>query len=195
MGSEMCIRDRCWVCLGRVESEYQNMLIGFKAEDATTAGRMNVRNLLTSKILAFGDKEQDAVVCFMHPLQWLDSQIDTTAGFLRADANEPFNAINGFVGRLFNMAIVVVESVKKLETQIGGEDAYLAHFHKMNSYGIIEKQNMEMEEDYDVLAREKIFTGNQWYGVKSFDRKINESDNKAGGIITTVSQSLKRVSG
>lgn len=176
--------------IGATANDYDNMLIGYTATAAEHT--MNVRTLLTAKILAFGDKSEDAVVCFMHSTQWLDSQIDKEAGFLKADANEPFSAINGFVGRLFNMAIVIVDSCKKMPAQIGGKSAYLAHFHKMNSYGIIDKQNMEMEKDYDVLARESIYTGNQWYGVKSFDRKISESDNKAGGLITTVSMDLVR---
>lgn len=167
---------------------YANMLIGYQAQAA--GDTLNIRNLLQAKTRVFGDKAKEAVVCFLHPLQLLDLKIDQVAGFLRADANDPMSAINGFLGTLHNMAIVEVESVKKLPNQIDGRDAYLGHFHKMNSYGIINKQEMEMDDDYDILSRQYVFTGNQWYGVKSFDRKIHRDDTKAGGIITTVEFSL-----
>ncbi len=168
-------------------ASYINMSV---AEVATAdTDTMNVRTLLKAKIKAFGDKADDSVICFMHSLQWLDSQIDTTAGFLKADANDPLSAIKGFTGRLFGMAIIIVDSVKKVGT-IGGKDAYLSHFHKMDSYGIIEKQDMEMDEDKDILARERLYTGNQWYGVKSFHKKISPLDKKTGGLITTVSENL-----
>lgn len=172
------------------DANYQNMLIGYKA--AAAADNMTVRVLAEAKTRVFGDKAEQAVVCFMHSLQWLDSRLDKAAGFLQADANEPYSAINGFVGTLLGMAIVVTDTVKKLDTQIGNTDAYLAHFHKVNPYGIIEKQDMEMDDDYDILARQFLFTANQWYGVKSFDRKIHSLDNKSGGIITTVSKALVR---
>ncbi len=174
--------------LGVDVTKYNNMTIGFKADDNT--GVMNVRNLHIAKTRAFGDKSEDAVVCFMHPLQWLDSRIDEKAGFLKADANQPYSAINGFIGRLANMAIVLAESVKKLPAQIGGLDAYLAHFHKVNSYGIIMKEEMEWDDAKDINAREIQICATQWYGVKSFHRKTNLKDKKAGGLITVVSQSL-----
>lgn len=168
-------------------ASYTNMSVASVA--AAAADVMNVRTLLSAKIRAFGDKNDEAVICFMHSLQWLDSQIDATAGFLKADANDPLSAIKGFTGTLFGMAIVVVDSVKKTQ-DIDGKSAYLSHFHKMNSYGIITKQEMEFDEDKDILARERLYTGNQWYGVKSFHKKISSLDKKAGGLITTVSQSL-----
>ena len=144
---------------------------------------------MSKKICVFGDKADDAVICFMHSLQWLDLQSDGSAGFLKADANDPLSAIKGFVGRLFNMAVVIVDSCKSTGT-IDGKSSYLAHFHKINSYGIITKQEMEMDEDKDILARERLYTGNQWYGVKSFDRKISSLDKKTGGLITTVANTL-----
>ena len=174
--------------IGNDPALYDNMTIGYVATEA--AHTMNIRALLRARVRAFGDKSEEAQVCFMHPLQFMDSLIDEKAGFLRADANDPLSAVNGYIGRYFNMAIITVESCKRLPNKIGGKAAYLAHFHKMNSYGIIHKQKMEYDMDSDKLAREKLFITNQWYGVKSFDRKINRKDKKAGGIITTVSEEL-----
>jgi hypothetical protein len=80
-----------------------------------------------------------------------------------------------------------VDTVPK-ETDISGKDAYSAFIHKMNPYGIIIKQDMEMESDYDILAREWVFTGNEWYGVKSFHGKVAALDKRTARLTTTVSQ-------
>ena len=174
--------------VGESEELYDNMVIGYKA--AAGIDTMNIRALIEAKIRAFGDKSKAAVVCFMHSLQFLDLRTDQVAGFLRADANDPYSMIQGYEGKLDNMAIITVDSVPKLEGQIGGQDAYLAHFHKPNSYGIIQKADIKMESDRDILSRENLISSTQWYGVKSFDRKISDLDNKAAGMITTVSKSL-----
>ena len=172
--------------IGTDETKYDNMTIGFKAAAATDT--MDIENLYTAKVRAFGDKHRDAVVCFMHPLQVLDLNTSNKTGFLKADANEPYSSIDGFQGKLAGMAIIESERVKKLPVQIGGKDAYLAHFHKMNSYGIIRKEEMMFDSDKDIHARNWSTVGTQWYGVKSFHRQISNDDRKAGGIITTVSQ-------
>jgi hypothetical protein len=157
---------------------------------ATAAGDvMNVRSLNSGKIVAFGDKHKQSVVCFMHSLQFLDLLNDSTAGFLKADANDPMYMVEGFEGRLLGMAIVTVDSVTKLGSQIGGKDAYRALICKENAYGIMMKQEMEMDSDKDILNREIIITGNEWYAVKNFDRKISSLDKKIAAVTTTVSNS------
>lgn len=161
-----------------------NYQVGFQA--AAAADLMTVKNLLKAKVVAFGDKHDESVVCFMHSLQWLDMMSQDANGFLKADANDPLSAIKGFTGRIFDMAIVVVDSVPQV-ADIDGKNAYKAHFHKMNSFGIMWKQDMEMDEDKDILARERLYTGNQWYAVKSFHGKVSALDKKAGAMITTVS--------
>jgi len=161
-----------------------NFKIGFVASvagDTTT-----VKRVLRAKVIAFGDKHDEAEIMFMHSLQFLDMMEDSTAGFLKADANDPLAFVKGFSGRILGMAIVVVDSVPKL-AQVGGKDTFQATFHKVNSYGIMNKQEMEMDEDKDILARERLYTGNQWYAVKSFHAKIASDDLKAGGMRTTVS--------
>ena len=157
--------------------------VGYTATDA--AHTMNIRSLNIGKVKAFGDKHRQAAVCFMHSLQLLDLQNDTTAGFLKADANDPMNMVNGFAGRLLNMAIVENDNMTKLP-QVGGKDVYRAIICKPNAYGIISKQEMEMDSDKDVLAREYIVTGNEWYGVKNFDKKVHAQDKKIAFMTTTV---------
>ena len=164
-----------------------NYALGFQA--AAAADVMTVKNLLKAKVIAFGDKHDESVICFMHSLQWLDMMSQDANGFLKADANDPMSAIKGFMGRIFGMAIVVVDSCKKniSGSQIDSKDNYLAHFHKVNSYGIMWKQDMEMDEDKDILARQRLYTSNQWYAVKSFHGKVSALDKKAGAMVTTIS--------
>ena len=113
---------------------------------------------------------------------------DTTAGFLKADANDPMMMVEGFEGRLLGMALVTVDSMTKNSAgQVGGKDTYRALITKENAYGIMMKQEMEMDSDKDILARQIIVTGNEWYAVKNFDRKVNSLDKKIAAVTTTVS--------
>ena len=113
---------------------------------ATSSGNtMNIRTLNTGKIVAFGDKHKDAVVCFMHSLQFLDMMTDSTAGFLVANALDPMFMVEGFEGRLAGVAIISVDTVTKNEgngTQISGKDCYDAMICKANAYGFMVKQEM-----------------------------------------------------
>jgi hypothetical protein len=154
---------------------------------ATAAAQvMNIRNLNIGKIAAFGHHADEAVVCFMHSLQYLDLLNDTTTGFLNANALDPMAQVEGFKGRLLGMAIVTNDSIPKV-SDIDSKDAYAAFIHKINPYGIIQKQEMEIESDYDILQREYVFTGDEWYGVKSFHAKVATLDKKTARVVTTVS--------
>lgn len=180
--------------IARVHAEKVDKKLHAEIETSGTAGytaaadadTMNIRNLNIGKVKAFGDKHKEAVVCFMHSLQLLDLQNDSTSGFLKADANDPFNMINGFAGRLLNMAIVENDNMTKI-APAGAitKDRYRAIICKPNAYGIISKQEMEMDSDKDILAREYIVTGNEWYGVKNFDKKISANDKKIAFLTTT----------
>lgn len=185
--------------IGRVMAEKvdRDLLVEIKADAASTAGflataagdTMSVTNLMRGKVTAFGDKHKDSVVAFMHSLQFLDLYTNSTTGLLKADAQDPAYLVEGFEGRILGMAVVSVDSIPLhgAPTQIGGKDAYRALVHKANAYGIMVKQDMEMESDYDILARQWVFTGNQWYGVKSFHAKISASDKKSARLTTTIS--------
>lgn len=158
--------------------------VGYTA--AAAGDTMNIRTLTRGKTISFGDKAKDAVVCFMHSLQLMDLKTDTTSGFLQADANSPYNMINGYAGQLLNMAIVEVDSVPEVAA-VGGKRTFKSIICKENAYGIIRKQEMEMDSDKDILNREIIVTGNEWYGVKNFDKKISSADKKIAFLTTTTS--------
>ncbi len=161
-----------------------NATLGYQA---TAAGNtMNIRTLNTGKITAFGDKHKDAVVCFMHSFQFLDMMTDSTAGFLQANAIDPMFMVEGFEGRLAGMAIISVDTVGKNSAgQVGSKDTYDAFIHKNNAYGFMVKQEMELESDYDILHRQWVFAGDQWYGVKSFHAKIDANFKKTAKLVTT----------
>lgn len=153
---------------------------------AAAGDKMNIRTLNTGKIVAFGDKHKDSVVCFMHSLQFLDMMTDTTAGFLVANAIDPMFMVEGFEGRLGGVAIISVDTVAKNSGgQVGGKDTYDAWIHKANAYGFMVKQEMELESDYDLLHRQWVFAGDQWYGVKSFHATLGTDFLKTAKLITT----------
>ena len=164
---------------------YSNAEVGYLSSVADDG--MTVKKFMQGRITAFGDKYDETVVAFMHSKQLLSLLTDASTGFLKADANDPMSVVKGFQGRTINgTAIVVADKVPTYAAgQIAGQDAYVCSFHKMNSYGIMEKQMMEFDDDKDILAREIIITGNEWYAVKSFHKKISAEDKKAGLIITT----------
>lgn len=158
---------------------------GFVSAAGNSYGTMNIRNLNIGKIKAFGDKHKDSVVIFMHSLQFLDLMTDTTAGFLVANALDPMFLVEGFEGRLAGVAIVSVDTVgKNTAGQINSKDAYDAWIHKANAYGFMVKQEMEVESDYDMLHRQWVFAGDQWYGARSFDQTIDPLFKKTALIRT-----------
>ncbi len=160
-----------------------NYTVGFATSTGTD--QMNVRLLNKARVVAFGDRFSESVVCFMHSLQYQDLMNDTTTGFLQANALDPMSMVDGFVGRLLGMAIVVTDNVPA--STVSGHACYSASIHKAGSYGFLTKQDMELEMDYDLLQREWVFTGDQWYAVKSFHAKIGTDDLKTAQVLTGTS--------
>lgn len=162
-----------------------NYTTGFVTSTGTD--KMSVRLINQAKVAAFGDRFSEAAVMFMHSTQYQDVMNDTTTGFLQANALDPMAMVDGFVGRLLGLAIVVTDNVPLVT--VSGHSCPQATIHKPGSYGFLTKQDMELEMDYDILQREWVFTGNQWYAVKSFHAKISTDDLKAA-VVTTGSTVL-----
>lgn len=162
--------------IGRVHAEKvdndlnteMNLVASGNPITATISGK-NVRSINEIKVKGFGDLHTDAVALQIHSLDMLDVMNDTAQGFLKADATDPMFGRPGFTGRLLGMAVFEVDKVT----------SGIIHIHKANPYGVIVKQDLEMESDYDVLAREWVFTGNQWFAVKSFHGKVAANDFKS----------------
>lgn len=146
--------------------------VGNHVAPTLTITGANVRSINEGKVLAFGDLHTDAIALQIHSLDMLSVMNDTTAGLLKADATDPMYGVPGYRGRLLGMAVFENDKVA----------AGAAYVHKMDPYGYIMKQDMELESDYDILAREWVFTGNQWYAVKSFHAKIAANDYKSAKL-------------
>jgi hypothetical protein len=136
---------------------------------------MTIRLVNQVRLTGFGDRADEAVVWYCHSLNFLDFLNDTTAGFLKMDANDPFYSVPGFQGRLFGMAVVVTDNVPR-EADISGKRVYASYIAKGNAYGFMEAQAAEIEDDYDLLARQYVMTGNQWYAVRGFHKAISTDD-------------------
>lgn len=160
-----------------------NYFAGYTATAA--AETMSAGRLLSGKLIGLGDRGNEAQVVFMHSRQFLDLMRDSTAGFLKADANDPMYLVQGFMGRLLGMAIVVVDTVPA-NAVIDGAAAYQAFIHTVNPYAYITKQEMELEDDYDILHREYVVAADQWYAVKSYHAKINAENKRTIRLITTI---------
>lgn len=147
---------------------------GYLSAAGNSYGTMNIRNLNIGKVVAFGDKHKDSVVCFMHSMQFLDLMTDTTAGFLVANALDPMFMVEGFEGRLAGVALISVDTLpKNANGQINSKNTWDSFICKANAYGFMVKQEMELESDYDILHRQWVFAGDQWYGCRTFDQTID----------------------
>lgn len=151
-----------------------NYVDGFVAA-SSAADFCNVSNLVNGKITAFGDKADQAVALFIHSFHELSLLTDTTAGFLKADANMGFWGLPGFRGKLLGMDVFVTDQMPRL-TDISSKRVYAAFTVKANAYGIMQAEDMEMEQDYDMLHREYVWAACQHYGVKSFHAKVSSLD-------------------
>lgn len=148
---------------------------GFTA--AAAADTLNVRSLLTAKILGFGDKHEEAVAVAMHSYNFLDMMTDATAGFLKADATDPLFRTPGFQGRLLGMAVFTFDSLPQA-TDIGGKKVFNVFMMKQNSFGIYKGSEMNVEKDRDILTRETIIAATMWYGVLSLHGKSDTTDRR-----------------
>lgn len=150
-----------------------NYAAGFVGTATTDLAK--ITNIARGKILAFGDKQDQAVAMFVHSYHFLDLLTDSTAGFLKADANDPFWGMGGFQGRILGMALFTLDTMPRA-SDISGKQAYYSFIIKANPYGIMTAEEMEMEQDYDMLHREYVFAGSQYYGVCGFHAKVAATD-------------------
>ena len=150
-----------------------NYVQGYTAADAN--GKMTISVLMEGKLTGFGDRADESTVCFMHSLNYLTMMKDTNAGFLKADANDPWFNVPGFKGRIGGMALVVADTCPA-HAAVGGKKTYECFICKPNAYGFMVAEVPDMEYDYDILHREHVFAGTQWYGVKAFHAKIATDD-------------------
>ena len=151
---------------------------------------MTIRVMAQGKMVGFGDRADESVAIFMHSLQFNDMMQDTTAGFLKADANDPLLGLRGFQGRLLSMAIVVSDNVPVVGGGLGGKKAFDSFIIKSNPYGFMTAEAPEIDRDFDILHREWVFAGTQWYAVKNFHAKVAPDDFRIAKLRTSTSIDL-----
>jgi len=151
-----------------------NYSAGYVATSSTHT--CTVQKILQSKITAFGDKQSDALAIAMHSQDFLSMMTDTTTGFLKADANDPFYDRPGFEGRLLGMALFTLDTMPSVTI-----DSTAAHYHfifKANPFGIYMAEDMDPEMDRDILHRETILAATMWYGVLALHGKVATDDKR-----------------
>lgn len=155
----------------------------------TNTQTANVRDLLKSKIMGFGDKSDQAVACAIHSLDFMSMFSDNTAGFLKADATDPLFGSPGFQGRLLGMAIFTLDSMPEVPGGIAGKKAYQHFIFKANPFGIYMAEEMLVEKDRDILHRENVVAATMWYGVLSLHAKVSSDDKRIikGAFVTELS--------
>lgn len=142
---------------------------------AATTDLCTIRTINSSRLAGLGDRADEAAVWFVHSNNMVDFLNDNTAGFLKADANDPMYNVPGFQGRIFGMAVVMTDVMARL-ADIGGQRVYESYIAKPNAYGYMSAQDTEIEDDYDLLARQYVMTGNQWYAVRGFHKAVATDD-------------------
>lgn len=161
-----------------------NYVNGYTATLSTHT--MSASRLLEAKIVGLGDRADEAKVVFMHSRQYLNLMNDSGSGFMKADATDPLTLVKGFMGYIVGLAVVVVDSTKATAAQIASTNAYRAFIHTEAAYAYLQKQDMEIEDDYDILMREWVVAADKWYAVKSMHGKVDTQDLRTVEVITTV---------
>lgn len=152
---------------------YSDGFVGTTSSHTGTAAR-----LLESKITAFGDKHNQAVACVMHSQDFLEIMRDSTAGFLKADANSPFAGLDGYEGTLFKMNVFTIDTLPEVSGGINGKKAWYHFIFKPNAFGIYMAEDLAPEMDRDILYRETILAATMWYGVLSLHGKVSANDKR-----------------
>ena len=155
--------------------------------DIALEQRCNVRNLTRAEQEAFGDKRSQVQAYVLHSRQMVDLETDKEAGFLKADANSPFNFLDEFRGTIFNKPVLEFDDVPKGDKIVFTDSnsatqkfqSYKALLIKPNSMGLIVKRDLLVKFGEAIVSRQKVFTNSQWYGVKSFHKKISNLDKRA----------------
>lgn len=167
-------------------NENVNHVAGTVASAA--ANTMTISRLLVSKVTGFGDKQSDATAIAMHSQDFANLMTDSTAGFLKADANQPFYGAPGYQGLLLGMALFVLDTMPEVSGGIDGKKAWYHFMFKPQPFGIYMAQDLQPEYDRDVLHRENIATCTMWYGVLGLHAKVSADDKRIirGAFPTTI---------
>ena len=164
---------------------------GFLASAANET--MNIREINAARTKVFGDRMNEAAAIIMHSNDYVNLMNDTTAGFLKADATMPLWGTKAFVGQILGMNVIVNDQCPKDDTvsTAVGNDCYASYIIKPQAYGLVTKQDMIVNYDRDILARQDMIAVTSWFGTQSFHAKFAPDDLRItrmvfdGGIAST----------
>lgn len=172
--------------LGTLYAEHIEKDLIAIADEATKAGTvvaadtaMNIRNLFVSKVVAFGDKQDEAKALVLHSLDFANMLSDATAGFLHANATMPMFGRPGFVGQLLGMDVFVLDSVTRAP-DVAGKKCWYHYFLKSGPFGIYMAEDLQVEKDRDILARQNVVASTMWYGVLNLHGRVADTDYRIG---------------
>ena len=148
--------------------------------------RCNIRALHTSQTQAFGDRAQEVSAVVLHSRCWNDIATDGTAGFLQADALDPFFGKQGFQGRdMWGAAWFINDNVPSSTVTVTDNSTATQQYHVRNvvflkprAYGFILKRDAMVERDRDILKRVDVLSGTHWYAVKSFHNQLTSQNDE-----------------
>lgn len=158
-------------------SNSSNYKDGFTAAGASD--KLTIASLLDLKIGAFGDKQDKSIAVAMHSLCFATLMKDSSAGFLKADATQPFYGAPGYMGLLLGQALFVLDSMPQVSS-VGSKKTFAAYVFKADPFGISVAQEMNPEEDRDILMRQGVIAATMWYGMTGLHGKIAADDLRIG---------------
>lgn len=155
----------------------------------------NIRSVRTDLTTAFGDRNSECMAMVMHSQVLKDLEVEEKAGFLKADANDPFSPMSQYKGKLLSRAtfeldntfagadITVTDSASATQKYKSWYNLYL----KPDPYAIMIKKDPTSEEARDMLGRQDLFMATQWYVFTSLHSRIDSEDKRvaAAQYVTT----------
>ena len=146
-----------------------------------------ISRISTALTDGFGDKRNEVQAIVMHSSHYNAIEADATAGFLKADANDPLYGYKGFVGRSsrwFGLAVFVSDTVPEEDNITITDNAsatqeyktYSMVFLKKDAFGLMIKQLPKIEYDRNIQRRKDLMVATQWYAVKGFHKIISTED-------------------
>ena len=157
--------------------------------DAMLSQLCNIRAISEALQEAFGDRRGECAAVILHSSHYKDIEQDATAGFLKADANDPFKlaAKGAYVGKapgFFNIPFFQIDSVPAgdditISDSGSGTQKYKTYnmvMLKKNAFGVFMKQFPRIEYDRNIRMRQDFMVATQWYALRGFHKAISTDD-------------------
>ena len=150
--------------------------------------RLNVRSLRRGEQQIFGDKRSQVFAYVMHSLQMVDLETDKEAGLMKADANSPYQYLDGLKYIIMGKPIFEFDDVPKGDkvtfTDSGGVtqkfQSYKMLAVKRDPGGLLVKRDLRLKEGEDIRKRQKMLVSSRWYAIVNFHKRISNLDRRTG---------------